>query len=323
VSSPTKRENFLRAVRRQSPEWVPMNFEWTPEMESIFKEKIGDVDVQEHFDSDLRILPFVEPSITAEFCELRDSYDAADVDNYDWRALAGPARYEWMAAEVKKYQDRGYPVMAGGANFWENFRDALGYERSLLEMAEGSVMIKRIFERATEAEILSAEHVTRSGCDVFRCSADFGTQRGPLVSLSIFKEYFHPMMKQVIAAAKRVNPDVLVFYHSRGDVMQFIELFIDAGVDILDPLQPETMDIFEIKRRFGDVLSFHGGIGIQSVLVAGTPAEVRETVKKTIEAMGEGGGYVCAPSHTLQDDIPWENILAFVDAANKYSRRIV
>lgn len=319
MSELTKRDNFMRAVRRQNPEWVPMNFEWTPEMDPIFKLKIGDADPQEHYDFDLRILGFVEPNCTSDFAEIANSNDPADVDKHDWLALADNSRYEWMPGEVKAYHERGLPVMAGGSNFFENFRGVLGFERFMLEMAEGSPIVKRIFERATEAEIKSAENVTRSGCDIFRCSADFGTQRGPMFSLSMFKEYFFPMMKETIAAAKRVNPDVVVFYHSCGNIEQFIDLFVEAGVDILDPIQPESMDIFELKRRYGNVLTFHGGIGIQSTLLYGTPQEVKDTVKRTIEVMGQGGGYVCAPSHTLQDDIPWENIMAFVEAAREYS----
>ena len=109
----------------------------------------------------------------------------------------------------------------------------------------------------------------------------------------MFKEYFFPMMKEVIAAAKCVNPDVLVFYHSCGNIEPLVDLFIEAGVDILDPIQPETMDIYELKRRYGRALCFHGGIGIQSTLLYGTPREVRDTVRKTIDAMAEGGGYIC------------------------------
>ena len=70
----SKRDNLLRTVRRQRPQWVPMNFEWTAEIEPIFKEKIGEVDPQEHFDFDLRILPFVEPIATEDFYELRHSH---------------------------------------------------------------------------------------------------------------------------------------------------------------------------------------------------------------------------------------------------------
>ena len=97
-----------------------------------------------------------------------------------------------------------------------------------------------------------------------------------------------------------------------------IDGFIEAGIDIMDPCQPEAMDIFELKRRYGKVLTFHGGIGVQSVLPGGTPEQVRDTVRKTIDIMGDGGGYLCSSSHCLGRDIPWRNIMAFAETVMEY-----
>jgi uroporphyrinogen decarboxylase len=97
-----------------------------------------------------------------------------------------------------------------------------------------------------------------------------------------------------------------------------IDGFLEAGIDILDPCQPECMDVFALKRRYGKVLTFHGGIGVQSVLPNGTPDEVKDMVRRTIDIMNEGGGYLCSSSHSLGQDIPWQNILAFVEAVREY-----
>ena len=78
------------------------------------------------------------------------------------------------------------------------------------------------------------------------------------------------------------------------------------------------MDIFELKRRYGKVLSFHGGIGVQSVLPHGTVQEVKDMVRKTIDIMDEGGGYICSPSHALRPEIPWENFMAVVEVIKEY-----
>ena len=95
---------------------------------------------------------------------------------------------------------------------------------------------------------------------------------------------------------------------------------IGVGVDILNPVQPECMDPEQIKRDYGDKLSFWGTVGTQSVLPFGTPAEVKENVKRRIEIVGAGGGLLIAPSQELEPEVPWENILAFFEAVEEYGK---
>jgi uroporphyrinogen decarboxylase len=148
--------------------------------------------------------------------------------------------------------------------------------------------------------------------------ADVATQRGPLMSPGMWRTYVFPILRDSIAAAKRIKPDLLVDYHSCGNVTELIEGFIEAGIDILNPCQPEAMDLFELKRRYGGQVTFHGGIGVQSVLPFGTPAQVREMTRRTIEIMGAGGGYICCTSHNVRPETPWENILAYVETVREF-----
>ena len=107
--------------------------------------------------------------------------------------------------------------------------------------------------------------------------------------------------------------------HSCGKIEEVVEEFIDEGIDILNPVQPECNDLSMLKNRYGDRISFWGGIGVQSVLPHGTPDEVREAVLTTKQILGKNGGWLAAPTHLLDPAIPWENILAFVDAAKSLS----
>ena len=308
-------ENYLRAARRRSPQWVPMDFSLTAEMEEIVRDRIGDSSIEDYFGFDVRPIPPVQPTPT---WNLKDATTPEEIDAHPWLDLAAGYRYEEMANEVPRLQGEGYPTITGGPNFFETFWGVRGMEQLLVDMVEGSRMAAHLFDRLGEAEILAAEQVARTGTDVLGSSGDVATQRGPMMSLRTWKRYIFPIMKEAYAAAKRIKPDILVYFHCCGNVMDFIDLFIEAGVDILDPCQPEALDIFEAKRRYGDSLSFHGGIGIQSVIRDGTAADVRDTVRRTIEVMGEGGGYICSPSHTLLPETPWANLLAFVDAAREY-----
>jgi uroporphyrinogen decarboxylase len=125
-------------------------------------------------------------------------------------------------------------------------------------------------------------------------------------------------LASVIEAAKEANPEVLIFYHSCGYIEPIIPDLIEIGVDILNPVQPESMDPERIKKLYGNELAFWGTIGTQTTLPFGTPDEVRQEVKRMIETVGDGGGLLISPTHVIEPDVPWENIMAFVDAVKEY-----
>jgi uroporphyrinogen decarboxylase len=138
------------------------------------------------------------------------------------------------------------------------------------------------------------------------------------MSVPMWRKWIKPRLAQVIQTARRIRPDLLVEYHTDGYVEPFIPELIEIGVDVLNPVQPECMDPAEIKHKFGDRLAFSGTVGNQSTLPFGTPDEVRRVVKERIETVGRGGGLVLAPSHMLEPDVPWENIVAFFEAAEEF-----
>ena len=119
-------------------------------------------------------------------------------------------------------------------------------------------------------------------------------------------------------AAKNINPDLIVTYHSDGDISPIIPELADIGVDVLNPVQPECLDPGEVKRAYGDRLAFWGGMGIQTRMPFGTPQGVHTEVNRLIETLGARGGFMIAPTHVLEPDVPWENIVAFFQAVEEY-----
>jgi len=105
-----------------------------------------------------------------------------------------------------------------------------------------------------------------------------------------------------------------VFYHSDGAATPIIPDLIGIGVDILNPIQAECMDPVSLKREFGADIAFWGSIGTQTTLPFGTPEDVRREVRTRIETMGTGGGLLLGPTHYVEPDVPWENLLAFKEA---------
>jgi uroporphyrinogen-III decarboxylase len=119
-------------------------------------------------------------------------------------------------------------------------------------------------------------------------------------------------MANFIAELKAINPQVKVAYHTDGMVIPIIPELIEIGVDVLNPIQPASMDPAEIKRQFGKNLCFWGSIDEQHTLPFGTPAEVRQEIVERLKTIGKDGGLILAPTHHVQLDTPMENFWAMV-----------
>ncbi len=144
---------------------------------------------------------------------------------------------------------------------------------------------------------------------------DFGTQNGPFMSPDTFSEMISPWYKKRIALTKQYTK-AKYFHHTCGSIYRLLDNIIEMGVDILNPLQPNVfeMDYEIIKQKYGDKITFWGGIDEQGLLTNGTTEEVKKNVKEVVKLMGENGGYIMAPSHNIQADVPIENIIAMYNS---------
>ena len=166
-----------------------------------------------------------------------------------------------------------------------------------------SMVVPSFVGRAREARVKAAQ-------------GDIATQTGMFMSLDMWRQFLKPRLKETIDAVKAIRPDIKVFYHSCGKVEPFIPELIEAGVDILHPVQPDCLDPADIKQKFGKDLIFFGTISVQKTMPFGTPDDVRAEVKSRIEKVGYDGGLILCPSHVLAPEVPWENIVAFFEAVD-------
>jgi len=148
---------------------------------------------------------------------------------------------------------------------------------------------------------------------------DFGTQTGPFMSTDMFDELIKPYFKERIAYTKK-HTDAFYKHHTCGSVHNFIPSLIDCGVDILNPIQPGVymMEHERLKQDFGDKIAFWGGIDTQHLLPEGTQEQVKEEVKRILKIMDQSGGYILSPAHTIQYDVPAENVIAMYEGAKEY-----
>ena len=191
-------------------------------------------------------------------------------------------------------------------------------EGLMIDMALAPRRAHRLLDRVTLRCAGMARHFALAGADVICLSSNVAAQAGLMMSLEHWREFFMPRLAHVVAETRSLRSDVLVRFHCDGNPTDIIPDLIEIGVDILNPVQPECMDLAALEREYGRDLSFWGAIGLQSTLPFETPEQVRETVRGTIEQMAEGGGLYLSPTHIIQPDVPWRNLVAFVEAAQEY-----
>jgi len=156
--------------------------------------------------------------------------------------------------------------------------------------------------------------------DIFMMGDDFGTQNGLMVDIRTWRRFFRDGFRAYIDLAHRYGMKVM--HHTCGCVIDLVPEFIDAGLDILQSLQPRAagMDLEKLKREYGKYIAFHGSIDIQETLPYGTIENIREMVKQRMEVGKPGGGFIISTAHNIQPDTPTENILALFEAYKEFGR---
>ena len=222
-------------------------------------------------------------------------------------------------AAADRIKAEGYAAYANmPCTIWERAWYLRGMENLMADMLTDAPMAEAVFEKVTLESIRRAERFAAAGADILHLGDDVGMQRTIMMSETLYREWIQPRLRRVIDAAKAVKPDIIVTYHSCGYVEPLIPNLIEAGIDVLNPVQPECMDFARLHAQYGDRLSFYGTIGTQTTMPYGTPEEVRAAVFRNLNLAGERGGLWCTPTHVLEPEVPMENILAYISACREY-----
>jgi uroporphyrinogen decarboxylase len=217
------------------------------------------------------------------------------------------------------------------AGLTENSLRIRGYENWFMDTIMDTKGVEALFDRIVEDKIKYWDAVIdwaiETGNDkkiqvISECD-DLGSQATTIISPDTLREMVIPKLKTIFTHVKKRLPHVKVFMHSCGAIREIIPDLIEAGMDILNPVQftASGMDLKELKRDFGDVLTFWGGgVDTQSTLNLENPSKVADEVKRIIDILAPGGGFVFAPVHNIQDDVPPENFWAMWDTLQEYGR---
>ncbi len=229
-------------------------------------------------------------------------------------------RVAGLRAEAEAIREEGYVVGASCfAGIFEMLFWLRGFQNAYLDIARGKGVAEAVMDRLLDVqkEFWGAICDELHGLlDVALLTEDLGTQRALMISPGHFRTMVRPRIAELIAHIKSRSPETRILLHSCGAIVPLIGDLIDIGVDLLNPVQPKAagMEPRGLKAEFGDDITFHGGVDIQSILCDASPTEIVEHVGLLIDILGERGGYVVAPAHCVQADVPPGNIVAMVEA---------
>jgi len=257
---------------------------------------------------------------------MREATILEDIENYPWPDVNDPTRFAHLRPLAKQLAEENQYGLMGTPWLLFPFERAFamqGMDQFLLNMAMVPDFSKSLLAKLTElCKGLMGNFLAECGeyLDIIKIGDDLGTQESLMISPKMYREMVKPFHADLIAYTKeRTNAKIL--FHTDGDVFNLINDFIDIGVDILNPIQTSAgrmSDLEGLKKEYGDRIVFCGAIDTHTILPKGSPAEVQAEVKRVINTLGPGGGYMVSSVHTIMNDVPAENVLAMADAVEKY-----
>lgn len=302
----TSRERVLATVEHREPDRVPFNLRLAPEMAQRLGQRLGTEDYPKFFRHDVRYVALSLPPCPP------------GVSPLEWTPRPHRADLAQLSQAVRALHERGLATCSAYVcGVFEQAKEWLGDETALVAPYESPQEFAALLERITEWKCAVYGAYAEAGVDIVWIGDDLGTQRSLVMSPQQYRAWYRPHHEHIVNSLRRRRPTVKIAFHSCGHVYPLVGDLIEIGVDILEAVQAETMDLALLKREFGRDLCFWGGVGAQSVL-QGSPEQVTEGVRATLRLMAPGGGYIAAPCHTLTEEVALDNILAFHQALARY-----
>ena len=248
-----------------------------------------------------------------------------DIEAFSWPDPHNQAMFEGLREQAKYwYENTDYVVGADGikVGVLQTASQVRGYEKLFLDFALKPDIAHALLDKISGLiNEMYREYMRAVGpyVQVVVITDDQGTQNSLMISPKMFREFIKPRLKAQIEAIKG-EADVKVLMHCDGAILRIVEDLIDIGVDILNPIQTVVTgfeDTFALKEQFGERICFHGGIDVQQVLPNATVKAVRQEVARRVYDLGRGGGFIIAPCHNINVDIPVDNVITMFDAAHE------
>jgi uroporphyrinogen decarboxylase len=333
----TPKECLLAALRRERPDRIP-TFEWFID-DAVSQALCGTndtIEVVERLDLDaVNVRPDyvktwkddtifvdewgIERKLTGDVLPAvmhSPIPNIAAQADFTFPPLDAPHRFKTLEKALERYGDRRGVVLNLRDGF-SDMRDLLGYENALMTLLTDKKYYNDLMRRVVEYNLtLAALAVKRYGIQIVGTTDDVATGRGVLVRPKVYTEMIFPHFKEVMQGYRSLG--LIVIKHSDGDIRPYLDLWLEARIDCLDPIDPGGgLDMGEIKKQYGNRICLKGNIDCTGYLCDGTPEQVAEEVRLCIEKGGRAG-LIVSSSNTIHRGVKPENFQAMLNAIRHY-----
>ncbi|NLC57836.1 MAG: hypothetical protein GX774_13450 [Armatimonadetes bacterium] len=309
----TRRDYVRAAIDHQAADYVPYLIDFCPDAWELLRPLAGGATQEAFIDNDVQ--DFTAP--WWQWHDLGPEWSAMEAPRSRPKVI-GTGSYPEFIESLKRARDTSdkyFLVRIYGSHF-EKAYFSRGIENFLADMAGEPRFAKRILNLIIEKNLVMLENILAlPEIDGVLLGSDWGSQADLLMSYDTWQEMIRPGEQAEYDLIHAYGKDVWV--HSCGNIERILPCLVEMGLDVLNPVQPEAMDIAKLKRLYGDRLAFWGGISTQRTLPYGTPEEVKAEARAVRRLMAEGGGYILSPAQSIQSDVPVENMLALLEVARE------
>jgi uroporphyrinogen decarboxylase len=325
-----KRELVRSVLEGARPPYVPWQIGLTLEARQKLEEHFGALGLEQALDNhfvDLgNPIGFFEPlggdRYRDVFGVVWDRSIDKDIGNVEGCVLPKPTLrgYVWpdprddrFFADIPRRLDRHgtrFRVYQIGFSLYERAWTMRGMLNLMADFYDHPRFVRQLLNTIADYNIAQVQKALEHEIDAIYFGDDWGMQRGLQMGPHLWHEFLYPVLKRMYGFVRRAGKYVMI--HSCGDVDELFDDLIGIGLNCFNPFQPEVMDVFALMGQYRGRLAFHGGLSTQRTLPYGTPEDVRAETRQLLE-LGQAGGYIFAPAHDVEGDVPLANMLAFIE----------
>lgn len=324
------RERVIKTLKHEKTDIVPYHLDLTDEVHERMIKHFNDPDFMAKTGSHL-IQERNESFTTISDTKFKDMFgvvwnkeqegDFGIVDDYilkdaEFGDYIFPAPDEKLIREkcerLEKEKDK-FRMYIIGFSLFERAWTLRSMPELLIDFMVNKEFAHQLLDRILEYNLAVVDIVAQYDIDCIFYGDDWGQQKGLIMGPQLWREFLKPRLKRMYDRAREKG--MYVAQHSCGDISEVFPDLIELGLDIYNTFQPEIYDVAQMKKLYGDKITFYGGISTQRLLPKASPEEVKKEMKMLMELLGRDGGYIVAPTHAMPNDIPTENVLAFLETA--------
>jgi uroporphyrinogen decarboxylase len=326
----TKREIIRAVLEGEKPPYVPWSSGFTKEAQAKLQAHFGSVELEDvtqnhllKLGSDIGFFTDLGSNKVKDvFGVVWDRSIDKDIGNVEGCVLAEPTLKHFtfpdpldqrffadIPKRMEKYGDR-FRLFQIGFSLYERAWTLRGMQNLLMDFHDHPGFVRELFNTIADYNIAQVKEAMKFDIDAVYFGDDWGQQRGLQMGPKLWREFIYPVLMRMYRSVH--DGGRYVFIHSCGDVDELIDDLITIGVNCFNPFQPEVMDVPALLKKYRRRLTFHGGLSTQNTLPYGTVGQVKAETNRLLE-LGRKGGYIFAPAHDVEGDVPLENMLAFIE----------